>query len=119
MLCNVNSFQGRGGAPLKASLMQRGKRRRMRKLDNKATARNRPQKPSKTKKIVKTVDSVVGPGKTAPNLPLNSTPDQQVALHDLRRHPVILALYPAAWSPACTAPVSSCALARPASSTIT
>ena len=113
MLCNVNSFQGRGGAPLKASLMQRGKRRRMRKLDNKATARNRPQKPSKTKKIVKTVDSVLGPGKTAPNFSLNSTPDQKVSLNDFRGQPVILAFYPADWSPVCTDQLSLYAMVMP------
>ncbi len=113
MLCNVNSFQGRGGSPLKASLMQRGKRRRMRKLDNKAAARNRAQKQSKTKKIVKTVDSVLGPGKTAPNFSLNSTPDQKVSLNDFRGQPVILAFYPADWSPVCTDQLSLYAMVMP------
>jgi len=113
MLCNVNSFYGRGASPLKASLMQRGKRRRMRKLDNKAAVRNRAQKPSKTKKIVKTLDSVLGPGKTAPNFSLNSTPDQKVSLNDFRGQPVILAFYPADWSPVCTDQLSLYAMVMP------
>ena len=85
----------------------------MRKLDNKAAARNRPQKPSKTKKIVKTVDFVLGPGKTAPNFSLNSTPDQKVSLNDFRGQPVILAFYPADWSPVCTDQLSLYAMVMP------
>jgi peroxiredoxin len=46
--------------------------------------------------------SILGPGKKAPNFSLNSTPDQKVALSDFRGQPVILAFYPADWSPVCT-----------------
>ena len=37
----------------------------------------------------------------APEFQLNSTPDQKVKLSDFRGNPVILAFYPADWSPVC------------------
>ena len=40
-------------------------------------------------------------GIQAPDFTLHSTPDQMVSLHDLRGQPVILAFYPADWSPVC------------------
>jgi peroxiredoxin len=40
-------------------------------------------------------------GITAPDFKLQATPDQSVALSDLRGKPVILAFYPADWSPVC------------------
>ena len=113
MLCNVSSFQRNGVSPLKTSLMQHGKRRRMRKLESKSAARNRLRQPLKTKKMVKRVDSVLGPGKTAPNFSLNSTPDQKVSLNDFRGQPVILAFYPADWSPVCTDQLSLYAMVMP------
>lgn len=42
------------------------------------------------------------PGTPAPDFKLPVTPDQQVALSELRGHPVVLAFYPADWSPVCT-----------------
>jgi len=41
------------------------------------------------------------PGTVAPNFELNSTPDQKVDLIHFRGRPVILAFYPADWSPVC------------------
>src|ERR1700758_2460533 len=41
-------------------------------------------------------------GTPAPDFNLHSTPDQTVSLHDLRGQPVILAFYPADWSPVCS-----------------
>ena len=41
------------------------------------------------------------PGSEAPDFSLNSTPDQKVELRQFRGHPVILAFYPADWSPVC------------------
>src|SRR5579883_3223884 len=41
------------------------------------------------------------PGTKAPDFTLPSTPDQRVSLHDFRGRPVILAFYPADWSPVC------------------
>jgi peroxiredoxin len=44
---------------------------------------------------------VLPPGTTAPNFALRSTPDQSVKLEEFRGQPVILAFYPADWSPVC------------------
>ena len=43
----------------------------------------------------------LAPGALAPDFTLHSTPDQQVSLHELRGRPVVLAFYPADWSPVC------------------
>lgn len=40
-------------------------------------------------------------GTAAPGFELNSTPDQRIALSDFRGHRVVLAFYPADWSPVC------------------
>jgi peroxiredoxin len=40
-------------------------------------------------------------GTRAPDFALKSTPDQTVSLAELRGNPVILAFYPADWSPVC------------------
>jgi peroxiredoxin len=40
-------------------------------------------------------------GAVAPDFTLNATPDQTLTLSDLRGRPVILAFYPADWSPVC------------------
>jgi len=41
------------------------------------------------------------PGIPAPDFTLQSTPDQSVSLSEFRGQPVILAFYPADWSPVC------------------
>ena len=41
------------------------------------------------------------PGDAAPEFTLHATPDQRVSLSELRGQPVILAFYPADWSPVC------------------
>lgn len=41
------------------------------------------------------------PGSAAPDFLLPSTPDQKVSLAEFRGRPVILAFYPADWSPVC------------------
>jgi len=41
------------------------------------------------------------PGTRAPSFSLNSTPDQKVSLSDFRGRSVVLAFYPADWSPVC------------------
>jgi peroxiredoxin len=41
------------------------------------------------------------PGTPAPEFTLHSTPDQSVSLSEFRGQPVILAFYPADWSPVC------------------
>ena len=42
---------------------------------------------------------ILSPGTQAPDFTLNVTPDQKLSLSELRGHPVILAFYPADWSP--------------------
>ena len=41
------------------------------------------------------------PGTIAPEFKLHTTPDQTVSLSEFRGSPVILAFYPADWSPVC------------------
>jgi peroxiredoxin len=45
--------------------------------------------------------SALAPGTAAPDFSLRSTPDQWVSLSDFRGQPVVLAFYPADWSPVC------------------
>jgi peroxiredoxin len=45
--------------------------------------------------------SLLTPGTQAPEFTLHVTPDQQLSLSELRGRPVILAFYPADWSPVC------------------
>ena len=47
------------------------------------------------------MSSALAAGVVAPEFQLNSTPDQKVKLSDFRGNPVILAFYPADWSPVC------------------
>lgn len=44
---------------------------------------------------------ILPPGAPAPDFTLNTTPDETVRLSARRSHPVILAFYPADWSPVC------------------
>jgi peroxiredoxin len=44
---------------------------------------------------------ILQPGDAAPDFELQATPDQKLRLSDLRGKPVILAFYPADWSPVC------------------
>jgi peroxiredoxin len=48
-----------------------------------------------------TSNSVLPAGAQAPEFSLHATPDQLVSLADFRGRPVILAFYPADWSPVC------------------
>jgi peroxiredoxin len=50
--------------------------------------------------------TLLAAGTPAPDFKLRSTPDQFVTLTDLRGAPVILAFYPADWSPVCGDQVS-------------
>ena len=44
---------------------------------------------------------LVPPGVAAPDFTLSSTPNKVHSLKDCRGHPVVLAFYPADWSPVC------------------
>jgi peroxiredoxin len=45
--------------------------------------------------------AILTPGTVAPDFSLPITPDKNLSLHELRGKPVILAFYPADWSPVC------------------
>ena len=45
--------------------------------------------------------SALKAGTLAPDFDLHTTPDQTVSLHEFRGRPIILAFYPADWSPVC------------------
>ena len=47
------------------------------------------------------MSSMLTVGTAAPNFTLRVTPDQDLTLSDLRGRPLILAFYPADWSPVC------------------
>jgi len=46
-------------------------------------------------------DALLTAGVVAPNFTLHVTPDQTLSLNDLRGRPVVIAFYPADWSPVC------------------
>ena len=46
--------------------------------------------------------SILRAGEKAPAFTLNTTPDQTVSLEDFLGQPVVLAFYPADWSPVCS-----------------
>src|ERR1700761_2680874 len=47
------------------------------------------------------MNRILQPGTLAPDFTLHVTPDQKLSLSELRGQPVILAFYPADWSPVC------------------
>jgi peroxiredoxin len=47
------------------------------------------------------MSNLLQPGTPAPDFKLHVTPDQTLSLSELRGRPVILAFYPADWSPVC------------------
>ena len=47
------------------------------------------------------MSNVLPAGTSAPDFTLPSAPDQKLSLRDVRGQPVILAFYPADWSPVC------------------
>ncbi len=47
------------------------------------------------------MSDLLKPGTPAPDFTLHVTPDQKLSLRELRGKPVILAFYPADWSPVC------------------
>jgi len=47
------------------------------------------------------MNHVLPAGTVAPEFSLHTTPDQRVSLSDFRGRPVVLAFYPADWSPVC------------------
>jgi peroxiredoxin len=47
------------------------------------------------------MSAILPPGTAAPEFTLHVTPDQTLSLSELRGRPVIMAFYPADWSPVC------------------
>jgi len=47
------------------------------------------------------MSNILNPGVAAPDFTLHVTPDQKLSLSELRGRPVIVAFYPADWSPVC------------------
>ena len=47
------------------------------------------------------MSAILPPGTEAPDFTLHVTPDQTLSLRELRGRPVVLAFYPADWSPVC------------------
>ena len=47
------------------------------------------------------MSTILSPGTLAPDFSLKATPDKTVSLRDFRGKPLILAFYPADWSPVC------------------
>src|SRR5882672_2271909 len=47
------------------------------------------------------MSDILASGTPAPDFTLSVTPDQRLSLRELRGRPVILAFYPADWSPVC------------------
>ncbi len=50
---------------------------------------------------IREVNHILPAGTPAPDFSLHTTPDQLVSLSDFRGQPVVLAFYPADWSPVC------------------
>jgi peroxiredoxin len=46
-------------------------------------------------------EQILHPGTPAPSFTLHSTPDQSVSLEEFRGKPLVIAFYPADWSPVC------------------
>ena len=76
-----------------ASLTRRSLAFRGARLKNRRTFKYGPCRPH--------APAILPPGTPVPDFTLHSTPDQAVSLHDFRGWPVVLAFYPADWSPVC------------------
>ena len=78
--------------------------KRSSKQVKKKQAVKRTSKKSSGKSRRQTVSpgSILKAGNRAPDFSLYSTPDQKVSLSDFKGRAVILAFYPADWSPVCT-----------------
>ncbi len=100
---NVRCSAEKGEPLLKTVSLQQNRKHRI--------SRAKRQQPNTKKESGSS--SILAPGRKAPNFSLNSTPDQKVSLKDFRGQPVILAFYPADWSPVCTDQLSLYAMVMP------
>src|SRR5437773_4561180 len=90
--------------------MVQSSKKRLRTRASKNRLSNNQQK---SVSAMKPSGAILVAGKKAPNFSLNSTPDQKVSLNDFRGQPLILAFYPADWSPVCTDQLSLYAMVMP------
>src|SRR5688500_17933710 len=74
-----------------------------RRLDFSAARDNDPKWPVAYDRIRRrsTPMPILTPGTTAPDFTLHRSPDELLSLRELRGRPVVLAFYPADWSPVC------------------
>ena len=78
-------------------------KRSLKKLKKKPDSRKTAKKSAgKSARKVVSPSSILKAGSRAPEFSLYSTPDQKVSLGDFKGRPVVLAFYPADWSPVCT-----------------
>jgi peroxiredoxin len=61
----------------------------------------RPQPQSQQEEPFMAESQILPPGTPAPDFTLRSAPDKRLSLSELRGKPVVLAFYPADWSPVC------------------
>jgi peroxiredoxin len=79
-----------------------GKQQQSRQQPDKAAPPGQANRQEQYEKLYpKGKDVKLKKGDRAPDFSLKSTPDQSVGLGDFRGQPVILAFYPADWSPVC------------------
>jgi peroxiredoxin len=57
--------------------------------------------PGEDERMTAPTSTALAAGTTAPDFTLRATPDQEVSLSNFRGRPVVLAFYPADWSPVC------------------
>lgn len=84
---------------MKANKTRRVNYRTPTKVGNKTKKNSKKLPPAKKSKKAQ---GILGAGTKAPDFSLHSTPDQTVSLSEFRGRPVVLAFYPADWSPVCT-----------------
>ena len=68
---------------------------------NTATSSNSGRGPDYKEMYSKSRRTALPPGVEAPDFMLRSTPDQWLTLSEFRGKPIVLAFYPADWSPVC------------------
>src|SRR6266700_7886358 len=71
-------------------------------LSRRRSSKSLKKRRQASKKPAMSRSSIIGAGNKAPDFSLYSTPDQKVSLSDFKGRPVVLAFYPADWSPVCT-----------------
>ncbi len=74
----------------------------MRHLKPKSSHKSKKSRGSRKREGSSVPSSILEPGSKAPDFTLKSTPDQTVSLREFRGRPVVLAFFPADFSPVCS-----------------